>query len=127
MKLKIISIIMLSLLLGGMVMAAIPEGAEEELRKEYGYPPKIEMWHFRVAKTNQPNVYEFTMIEVAQYYLGDKIFFSLPERFTNIKGIETVQQEDRELYYIQSNLNPSQLKSALWEAFLSASAESFGK
>ena len=118
---------MLSLLLGGMVIAAIPEGAEEELRKEFGYPPKIEMWNFSVTKTNQPNVYEFTMVEVAQYYLGDKIFFSLPERFTKIKGIEIAEQEDRELYYIQSNLNPSQLKSALWEAFLSASAESFGK
>ena len=108
-------------------MAEIPEGADESLRKEYGYPPKKEMWHFHIAKTDQPNIYEFTMVEVAQYYLGEKIFFSLPERFTKIKGIEIAEQEDRELYYIKSKLNASQLKKVLWEAFLSASAESFGK
>ena len=108
-------------------MAEIPDGADESLRKEYGYPPKKEMWHFNVAKTDQPNIYEFTMVEVAQYYLGEKIFFSLPERFTKIKGIEIAEQEDRELYYIKSKLNASQLKTVLWEAFLSASAESFGK
>ena len=109
-------------------MAAIPEGADKDTRKEIGYPPSEEIMSFYVSPTVQPDMFEFSMYEAAEYYLGSNIFFSLPDRFSKIKGIDSVEQEDRELYIIKSNkLSPAQLKKALWDVFLDASAESFGK
>ncbi|MFM2450331.1 MAG: hypothetical protein RIS44_2781 [Pseudomonadota bacterium] len=66
--------------------------------------------------------------EIAEPYLGTKIFESLPDRFSRIPGVIRVIQDDRECYLIQSKgLKASQLKDAMWKTFKAAAAEACGR
>lgn len=105
----------------------IPEGADPDIRKDLGYPPKEDDWSFEVSPGDSGWTYRFMMFEGAEPYLGTEVFESLPERFSEIPGVSEVEQEDRESYLIKSTLSQAELKTKLWSAFQSAASESFSE
>lgn len=108
-------------------MIKTPEGASSHIREAAGYPPKRADWHFSLSPGPSGWNYYFSMYEGAESYLGTAIFDSLPERFKKISGVSAVLQEDRELYRIRSSLQQDVLEERLWEAFLVAAEDSFGR
>jgi hypothetical protein len=102
----------------------IPEGADECIRQDVGYPPKLEDWHFSLEKGDEGQ-YQFSMFEGAELYLGTKLFSALPTLFSKINGVDRVKQVDRESYLIGSGLNENDLLEELWKVFLIASEASF--
>ena len=92
------------------------------------YPPREKDWYFSIHAAEKPWTYRFSMSEIAEPYLGTVIFDSLPERFSKIPGVLRVEQEDREVYLIQSRgLTSARLKEALWQTFKAAAAQACGR
>jgi hypothetical protein len=92
------------------------------------YPPQQKDWSISVDPAEKPWTFSFMISEIAEPYLGTKIFESLPDRFSRIPGVIRVIQDDRECYLIQSKgLKASQLKDAMWKTFKAAAAEACGR
>lgn len=112
--------------MGNVMAGSVPEGADQDFRKEVGPQPVQDEWHFELSKYEK-NKYFLSMYEGAESYLGTSIFDSLPKRFEQIAGIKKVEQLDRELYEIEIDSGKSaNIKKALWDVFVKAAAESFG-
>jgi hypothetical protein len=125
---KLIQILFASLIvISSIAYAGVPEGADELIRNDMGYPPKIEECGFEVEATDEGSwTYIVEIFDGAEYYLGTKIFNSLEKRFSRVPGIKKVKHEDRDMFLVRSKgLSQEQLRKALWEEFLKASAEAF--
>ena len=119
-------VIALMFLMSNAMANNVPEGADEDFRKEVGFPPVLQQWHFMVLSTGEKNTYFFSMYEGAESYVGTTVFDSLPKRFESIAGIKKVEQLDRELYEIVTiNGKKFDIKKALWDEFVKAAADSF--
>jgi len=95
---------------------------------EANYPPQQKDWSVSVDPAEKPWTFSFMISEIAEPYLGTKIFESLPDRFSKIPGVIRVIQDDRELYLVQSKgLKAAQLKEAMWKKFKAAAAEACGR
>lgn len=106
--------------------ATVPEGADQYIREDLGYPPDIEQWSFEVEPEKAPWTYRLALFEGAEQYLGTAIYRSLAERFATVPGVTRVVQEDREWFLIRSEgLTQEELQKKLWGKFLAAAAEAF--
>jgi len=110
------------------VQAAAPEGADAQIRKDMGYPPKIEDFYFELRDEKSPWTYRLGLFEGTEDYLGTKIFMALPKKFAEIPRVKKVIQDDREWYLIRSDgVTKDELRKALWLKFAEAAGESFQK
>ena len=110
------------------VQAAVPKGADEQIRSDKGFPPKIDDFYFELTAEKSPWTYRLGLFEGAEQYLGTEIFMALPKKFAEIPGVKKVLQDDREWYLIQSEgLTKDQIRKALWSKFVEAASKSFKK
>ena len=107
--------------------AQLPEGADQIIRDEFGYPPKQSDF-LSLEPGDEPNQYVLSVFEGAEQYLGIKEFLNLEKTFSKAKNIERVQQDDLEIFYVYSKeKDPDKILDSLWVEFLAASKISFGK
>ena len=126
MRIKHLYLLFLILSSGLLMAKEIPEGADEILRSEIGYPPTQETLHFHVAKTEEKGVFVLEVYEGLEYYLGEQLFENLVDMFSGIDGVSEVEHADREIFILVSNGSElGELKESLWQVILNASQFSF--
>jgi hypothetical protein len=96
--------------------------------KAADYPPREKDWRLLIARAAPPWTYHVTTSEAAEPFLGTVLFEALPAEFAKTPGVVRVQQEDREVYLIETKgLTSTKLKAALWGTFVSVAAKACGR
>lgn len=109
-------------------MAAARHKTDQELiRAEYGYPPRKEDFLSLVENDpDAPGVFWVWIEEWTEIYLGTAPFDSLVERFKQIPGVDSAEQEDREVFCIRVHgIAAEKLEQEMWEKFCEAAEEGF--